>query len=173
MEILSFWKPNSVFKKQKLFKIRLCCCCLVTKSCLTLLPPHELQPSRLLGPWNFPGRNTGVGCRFFLAGIFLTQEGWNLGLPYCTWILYSEPPGKPDNVHYMSLLHDANLSIQLVGTFTTESISLVSVITVSWFLSVGRKKKSDTLEQLFRTPREEQSKLPVDLIGIGVGSFPR
>ena len=24
--------------------------------------PHGLQPSRLLRPWNFPGKSTGVGC---------------------------------------------------------------------------------------------------------------
>ena len=24
--------------------------------------PHGLQPARLLCPWNFPGKNTGVGC---------------------------------------------------------------------------------------------------------------
>ena len=24
--------------------------------------PHGLQPSRLLGPWDFPGKSTGVGC---------------------------------------------------------------------------------------------------------------
>ena len=24
--------------------------------------PHGLQPSRILHPWDFPGRNTGVGC---------------------------------------------------------------------------------------------------------------
>ena len=29
------------------------------------------------------------------------------------------------------------------------------------------------LEQLFTTPREEQSQLPGDRIAIGVGSFPR
>ena len=26
------------------------------------LLPHGLQPARLLCPWNFPGKNTGVGC---------------------------------------------------------------------------------------------------------------
>ena len=26
------------------------------------LPPPGLQPSRLFCPWNFPGKNTGVGC---------------------------------------------------------------------------------------------------------------
>ena len=30
-------------------------------------------PDRLLCPWNSPGKNTGVGCRFCFQGIFLTQ----------------------------------------------------------------------------------------------------
>ena len=34
---------------------------------------HELQPSRLLCPRDFPGKNTGVGCHFLLQGIFPTQ----------------------------------------------------------------------------------------------------
>ena len=33
---------------------------LVTQSCLTLRPP--LEPTRLLCPWDYPGKNTGVGC---------------------------------------------------------------------------------------------------------------
>ena len=28
---------------------------------------------RLLCPWDFPGKNTGVGCHFLLQRIFLTQ----------------------------------------------------------------------------------------------------
>ena len=32
--------------------------------------------ARLLCPWDFPDKNSGVGCHFFLQGIFLTQ-GWN------------------------------------------------------------------------------------------------
>ena len=28
--------------------------------------PHRLQPSRLLRPWDFPGKNTGVGCHCLL-----------------------------------------------------------------------------------------------------------
>ena len=34
---------------------------LVAKSCLTLLRPHGLEPARFLCPWDFPGKNTGVG----------------------------------------------------------------------------------------------------------------
>ena len=30
------------------------------------LQPHRLLPARLLCPWDFPGKNTGVGCHFLL-----------------------------------------------------------------------------------------------------------
>ena len=30
----------------------------------------QLEPARLLCPWNFPGKNTGMGCHFLLQGIF-------------------------------------------------------------------------------------------------------
>ena len=32
------------------------------------LRPHGLEPSRFLCPWNFPGKNTGMGCHFLLQG---------------------------------------------------------------------------------------------------------
>ena len=32
-----------------------------------------MEPTRLLCPWDFPGKKTGVGCYFLLQGIFLTQ----------------------------------------------------------------------------------------------------
>ena len=41
------------------------------------LQPHGLQPTRLFRPWDSPGKNTGVGCRFLLQGTFPTQ-GLNL-----------------------------------------------------------------------------------------------
>ena len=50
----------------------------------TRLPP---LPPRLLRPWDYPGRNTGVGCHFILQEIFPTQE-LNPGLPHRRWILY-------------------------------------------------------------------------------------
>ena len=49
---------------------------LCTLSCSVVsdfLWPHGLQPARLLCPWNFPGKNTWVGCHFLLQGIFPTQ----------------------------------------------------------------------------------------------------
>ena len=35
---------------------------------------HGLQVTRLLRPWDSPGKSTGVGCHFLLQGIFLTQR---------------------------------------------------------------------------------------------------
>ena len=46
----------------------------ITKSCLILLRPCGLQPACFLSPWNFPGKDTGVGCHFLLQGIFLIQR---------------------------------------------------------------------------------------------------
>ena len=37
------------------------------------LQPHGLQPARLHCPWNFPGKNTEVGCHLLLQWVFLTQ----------------------------------------------------------------------------------------------------
>ena len=51
------------------------------------LKPHGLKPTRLLCPWNFPGKNTAVGSHSLLQGIFLTQES-NPDLLHCRLILY-------------------------------------------------------------------------------------
>ena len=45
----------------------------------------------LLTPWDFPGKNTVVGCHFLLPGIFPTQESnprLLLHLQYCRRVLY-------------------------------------------------------------------------------------
>ena len=56
------------------------------RSCPTL-PPDGPLPARLLCPWDFPGKNMGVGCHALLQEIFLTH--WlNLHLLHCRWILY-------------------------------------------------------------------------------------
>ena len=41
--------------------------------------PYGPQPPMLLCPWDFPDKNTGVGCHFLLQGIFPTP-GSNLRL---------------------------------------------------------------------------------------------
>ena len=36
--------------------------------------PHGLQPTRLLHPWDSPGKNTGVGCHFLLRCMKVKSE---------------------------------------------------------------------------------------------------
>ena len=38
----------------------------VAKSCLTLLWSYQLEPTRVLFPWDFPSKTTGVGCHCLL-----------------------------------------------------------------------------------------------------------
>ena len=38
----------------------------VSQSCPTLLDHHGLQPTRLLPPWDCPGKSSGVGCHHLL-----------------------------------------------------------------------------------------------------------
>ena len=61
---------------------------------------HGLYFTRFLCPWNFPGKNAGVGCCHFLPqGIFLTQR---LNLHLLHWqvggFLTTAPLGKPLHV---------------------------------------------------------------------------
>ena len=51
------------------------------------LLPYGLEPAKLLHPWDFPSKDTGVGCHFLLQGNFPTQ-GLNPGLPDCRQTLY-------------------------------------------------------------------------------------
>ena len=75
--------------------------------------------TRLLRPWDFLGKNTGVGCHFLLQGIFLTQRS-NLGLPYCRQTLYplSHQGSYPQNC---KALQNFNYFIFLGSKITTDS----------------------------------------------------
>jgi len=60
--------------------------------------PHGLYPARLLHPWDFTGKNTGVGCCFLLQGIFPTQRS----NPHCKQTLYClSHRGSPRNWHFI------------------------------------------------------------------------
>ena len=62
-----------------------CCCCLV--SCVRHFVTPRIVACQVLCPWNFPGKNTGVGSHSLLQGIFPTK-GLKPGLLHCRWILY-------------------------------------------------------------------------------------
>ena len=67
-------------------------CVLIRFSCVW---PHGLEPARLFSLWDFPGKNTGVGCHFLLQGIFLTQGSNQQLLHLLHWQAGSLPRVPP------------------------------------------------------------------------------
>ena len=69
------------------------CVCLCVYIYIYLVSKSEfwwalwLCPPRVLCPWDFPGKNTGVDCHALFQGLFLTQ-GLNPGLLLGRFILY-------------------------------------------------------------------------------------
>ena len=55
---------------------------LVTLLCPILCNLMDCSSPRLLCPWDFPGKNTGVGSHSLLQEIVPTR-GWNPSLPHC------------------------------------------------------------------------------------------
>ena len=59
----------------------------------------DSKPTRLLCPWDSPGKNPAVGCHFLLQGIFPTQ-GSNLSLLRllcCRQLLYPLRQNQPED----------------------------------------------------------------------------
>ena len=85
-------------------------------SSVRLLQPHGLQPTRLLCPWDSPGKNTGVDCHFLLQGIFPTQE-LNPGLLHCRQIFYQlNYQGSPISIMLLLLLLSRFSRVRLCAT---------------------------------------------------------
>ena len=78
--------------------------------------------TRLLHPWDFLGKSTGVGCHFLLQGIFPTQ-GSNPGLLHCRQTLYR-------------LSHQGRLYLINISFFPHYCISCTWITIVSIFLPI-------------------------------------
>ena len=64
------------------------------------LRPHGLRPTRLLCPWDSPGKNTGVGCHLLLQETFLTRAQPTYPA-LAGGFFTTEPPEKPHIHIYM------------------------------------------------------------------------
>ena len=74
------------------------CACEVASFVSDSLWPQGLLAAKVLCRWDFPGKNTGVGCYFFLQRSFLTQGQNPSLLPLLHWqscSLLLVPPEKP------------------------------------------------------------------------------
>ena len=92
---------KQILRVEEHYKVR--CRCLVTKFCPNILQTCGLEPARLLCPWDFPGKNTGMGFHFLLQEIFPTQ-----GMNPC--LLYWQVDSLP-------LSHQGNSIIRLSNTY--------------------------------------------------------
>ena len=118
--LTSFLLPRQCLTVETIFpKIRQCVCvcvcvCVCTQSLshvwLFVTPWTVVQPIRLLCPWDFPGRKTGVGCRFLLQGIFPTQRSNPLLLCLLHWQADSLPLSHLGNPPNQTVIHPIDIT---------------------------------------------------------------
>ena len=113
--------------------------------------PHGLQPTRLLCPWGFPGKSTGVGSATTINCPRTLELGWHTGLGKFTKnIFYSliariikhgSGVGMLASVntivhHYVSILvlslYMINGFFQFLGYFSTIESYFLADITISY-----------------------------------------
>ena len=104
----------SIFSIQRAFKIIYQL--LLLLSCISRVWPcasHKRQPTRLLCPWDSPGKNTGVGCHFFpqcmdacYVASVVSDSVWPHGEQPTRLPCPQDSPGKNSGVgcHFLSNL---------------------------------------------------------------------
>ena len=102
---------------------------------------HGLKPARLLCPWDFSGKNTGVGCHVLLRGVFPTQES-NLCLLYLLhWQVDSLPLAPPEKALVTHLIHKKQTQKVKKIFFIWQYSNLKSIVVQckSWHTGAGIK----------------------------------
>ena len=103
------------------------------------LQPHGLHPTRLLCPWDSPGKNTEVGCHALLQGIFQTQ-GSNPGLlNLLDWQVGTSrlvPPKQNLSWVWLILYHTARLKYTVILPHIV-SAGAIYVAKFSWEMGWG------------------------------------
>ena len=122
--------------------------CSVVSNCLQ---PYRLQPTRLLCPWDSPGKNAGVGCHALLQRIFPTQ-GLNLCLlRLLHWQVGSLPlaPLKTDMLTIKKRIQATIISKTIKGhnslTNLKNIVCTIKLASQFSFLSSFRPSKYPTL----------------------------
>ena len=73
-QIEVWFQKQALFCGTHIFECMLLLLLLSRFSCVRLLATHGLQPTRVLRPWDFPGKSTGVGCHFLLQCMKVKSE---------------------------------------------------------------------------------------------------
>ena len=86
----------------------LCLHAKLLQSHLTLCNPMDCKPTRLLCPWDAPGRNTGEGCHALLRGI-VPNQGSN---PWVLCLLHWQVSSLPQEFFTWEALDSVLSSVQ-------------------------------------------------------------
>ena len=86
------------------------------------LRPHALWPARLLSPWDFPGKNTGVGCHFLLRGSSQPRDWTHNSYVFCIAGRFFIPLSHPESP--FSTLHTLKkLEGTIIGPYWNERVN--------------------------------------------------
>ena len=91
------------------------CTCVLTHSVVRLFATPWTIAARLLCPWDFPSKNTRVGCHFLLQRILPTQQS-NPCLLH--WQVDSVPPAPPGKLQ----VHARNLPNLKYGCYSPQML---------------------------------------------------
>ena len=101
------------------------------------LQPHGLQPIRLLYPWDFPGKDTGVVCHFLLWGILSTHWSNPLNL-HCRF--FTNWATRESNT-LLSMLRELEQIIHLDVSTIQRFIKVEKKMLNKNFKTYGKNKK--------------------------------
>ena len=117
LNAISLWRCNKIKKKERKWR-----CSVISDSSWL----HGLETIRLLSPWNFPGKSTGVGCHFLFHQIFPNQ-GSNPGLLHCRQMLY-RLSHQGSSLHFSSTFY-----LKIIVQFSSvQSLSRVRLFVTPW-----------------------------------------
>ena len=75
-----------------------CCCCCVTSVVSDSVRPQRRQPTRLLRPWDFPGKSTGVGCHCLLHSLNICSTIYQYDTTEHTYVNHINKTGEKPKV---------------------------------------------------------------------------
>ena len=120
--------------------------------------PHRWQPTRLLCPWDSPGKNTGVGCHFLLQCMKVKSESEDaqscltLATPYTA--AYQAPPstGFSSQEYWNGLLFPSPYLAEETPNFEPKWPDIIFYRSVprNWTLTVLLQCSNILLTQIFK-----------------------
>ena len=118
-------------------------CALSAQCCLTMRP-RGLQPARLLCPWRFPGKNTGVGCHFLLSRQEAQQNRQN-PCPQRSYVLITNSSLVYNCAPFMDdLNYEWDLACVMFSTLCLEAV-------IRAFLFLTREKEEEVFYNWTKT----------------------